>query len=208
MTRQSPKAGPGGAWGLFALGAILAACALPGAGCAAREVRPAEGAPPTADYLPLAVGNTWIYERDLLGEKGEHTVRLVREEDGFFYDEQGNALAVDAFGVRDPKRYLLRHPVEAGREWTTVVSVSSMERYRILDVGFRCEVPAGTFTGCVRVEARSRIDADRSMVNQITFAPGVGMVRFDFSLDAKGERIPQGRMVLKAFEPARGGATP
>ena len=185
----------------FLMSAALAAAVL--SGCAGREVKPEDRAPEVSAYLPLAVGNTWLYERELLGEKGEHRVRLVREEAGFFYDEAGNALGVDAYGIRDPKRYLLRHPVEAGREWTTVVSVSSMERYRILDAGFRCEVPAGAFSDCVRVEARSRIDAERSMVNVITFAPGVGMVRFDFSLDAKGERIPQGRMVLKRFEPAK-----
>lgn len=175
-------------------------------GCARRELAPEERRRELSEYLPLAVGNAWVYEREYLGETGEHRVEIVREENGFFLDGQGNALAVDAFGVRDPKRYLLRHPVEAGREWTTIVSVSSMERYRILDVGFRCQVPAGTFDDCVRVEARSRIDAQQSMVNLITFAPGVGMVKFEFVLDAGGKRIPQGRMALRSYELVKGDA--
>ncbi|MBX5480418.1 MAG: hypothetical protein IRZ16_01015 [Myxococcaceae bacterium] len=150
-------------------------------------------------YLPLAVGNTWTYDRAFLGEKGEERVEIVKQADGYFVDGRGNALTVDAYGIRDPRRYLLRYPVEAGNSWTTVVSPSSMERYRILDVGFTCEVPAGRFEDCVRVEARNRIDREKTMINEITFAPHVGMVRFDFFLDASGRRIPQGQMLLKSY---------
>jgi hypothetical protein len=177
-----------------------------GAGCARRELAPAERQRELAAYLPLAVGNTWHYERQFLGEEGQHQVQIVdRAEDGFFLDDRGNRLGVDAFGVRDEKRYLLRHPVEAGREWSTIVSVSSVERYQILDVGFRCQVPAGVFEECVRVEGRSRIDPQKWMVNQITFAPGVGMVRFEFFLESAGRRIPQGRMALRSYTLAAGG---
>ena len=188
--------------GIVVAVALLAA-AWVGTGCAKKTVRPEERQRQLSEYLPLSVGNSWTYDRVFLGEEGEQTVQIVREEDGFYVDDRGNALAVDAHGIRDPKRYLLRYPLESGREWTTIVSVSSMERYKILDVGFRCEVPAGTFTDCVRVEGRSRIDAEQWMVNQITFAPGVGMVRFEFFLDTANKRIPQGQMVLKRFEVAQ-----
>lgn len=180
---------------VIVLGLVIAGCATTKA-----EKPPEERRRDLAVYLPLAVGNSWTYERSFLGEKGEEHVQIVKEEDGYFVDQRGNALLVDAFGVRDPKRYLLRYPLESGNAWTTVVSPSSMERYRIMDVGFTCEVPAGSFQDCVRVEAKNRIDKEKTVVNEITFAPGVGMVRFDFFLDAQQGRIPQGQMVLKAYD--------
>lgn len=177
----------------------LAALAIAGAGCAARrEVPPAQGAD-ASEYMPLAVGNSWVYERTHLGARGEERVEIVREEGGFFVDNRGNSLQVDAFGLRDDKRYLLRHPIEPGREWTTVVSVSSMERYKILDAGARCEAPAGTFQECVRVESKNRIDGERTLVNEVTFAQGVGIVSVSLFLDEKGRRIPQGGLALKSF---------
>lgn len=169
-------------------------------GCATRG-RPPETSPgpSVARYLPLKVGNSWTYERTFLGETGEEKVEIVRTEGDFYVDSRGNALKVDAFGIRDPKRYLLRGPLESGNAWTVVVSASSTERYRILDVNFTCEVPAGRFTDCVRVEAKTRIDQAKSLVNEITFAPGVGMVRFDFFLEKDQDRVPQGQMVLTGY---------
>lgn len=168
-------------------------------GCATQRSAAGRSGAELSAYMPLAVGNTWLYERDHLGATGEERVEIVREENGFFVDNRGNALRVDAFGIRDPKRYLLRHPIETGNQWTTVVSVSSMERYRILDAGFACEAPAGTFRDCVRVEAQNRIDAERALVNEMTFAPGVGIVRVSLFMEEKGRRLPQGGLALKSF---------
>jgi hypothetical protein len=178
---------------------VAAMMVLAGAGCATQRSAAGRGAPDLSTYLPLAMGNTWIYERDHLGATGEERVEIVREERGYFVDTRGNALQVDAFGVRDSNRYLLRHPVEAGSQWTNVVSVSSMERYKILDAGYTCDTPAGTFRDCVRVESQNRIDADRTLVNEMTFAPGVGIVRVSLFLQEKGRRIPQGGLALKSF---------
>ena len=179
----------------------LALAAAIAAGCAGqREGRaPSSSRSDASEYMPLAVGNTWVYRRGHLGAEAEERVEIVREEGGFFVDNRGNALQIDAFGLRDPKRYLLRHPIEPGREWTNVVSVSSMERYKILDAGFSCEVPAGTFQRCVRVESKNRIDSDRTLVNEMTFAPGVGIVNLSLYLEDKGRRIPQGSLALKSF---------
>jgi hypothetical protein len=179
-------------------GVALAAMAV--AGCAAHRSAAGRGGADLSAYMPLAVGNTWVYERGHLGASGEDRVEIIREENGFFLDNRGNALQVDAYGVRDPRRYLLRHPIESGREWTTVVSVSSTERYRILDAGITCEAPAGTFQDCVRVESQNRIDTERTLVNEVTFARGVGIVRISLFLNEKGRRIPQGGLALKSFK--------
>lgn len=177
---------------------------LGGGACAGRRQvaeesrpRPAE---PLSAYYPLAVGNRWTYR---LNGRSDKTVdvEVLKEEDGYFHDSQGGQLAVDGFGVRDRKRYLLRGPLTEGQGWTNVVSVSSTERYRILQAGVPCEAPAGSFHPCVRVEARNRVDANTTLVNALTFAEGVGLVRVDVSAEkSNGERVPQTRLELVSYQ--------
>ncbi|PTL85349.1 hypothetical protein [Vitiosangium sp. GDMCC 1.1324] len=173
-------------------------------GCAGRqhvaaesESRPSES---LGEYYPLAVGNRWTYR---VNGRADRTVdvEVLKEEDGYFHDNQGGQLAVDGFGIRDRKRYLLRGPLAAGTEWTNVVSVSSTERYRILQSGVPCEAPAGSFQHCVRVEARNRVDATTTLVNALTFAEGVGLVRVEVSAEkSNGERVPQTWLELASYK--------
>jgi hypothetical protein len=162
-----------------------------------RESRPAES---LSAYYPLSVGNRWTYR---VNGRQDRTVdvEVLKEEDGFFHDNQGGQLTVDGFGVRDRKRYLLRGPLAEGTQWTNVVSVSSTERYRILQAGVPCQAPAGTFEQCVRVEARNRVDAATTLVNALTFAEGVGLVRVEVSVEkANGERLPQTWLELASYK--------
>jgi hypothetical protein len=182
------------------LGAVLG---LGVGACAGRqqvaepESRPSDS---LADYYPLAVGNRWTYRVNGRADKTVD-VEILKEEDGYFHDNQGGQLAVDGFGIRDRKRYLLRGPLSDGNSWTNVVSVSSTERYRILQAGVPCEAPAGAFAHCVRVEARNRVDASTTLINALTFAQGVGLVRIEVSAEkANGERLPQTWLELASFK--------
>jgi hypothetical protein len=192
----------------FGVGAValLATLAL-GSGCSKKNV---EAAPRTAStdnvaqYYPLAVGNRWTYRLNRTDHK-QITVEIQSESDGYFHDNQQGHLAVDAYGLRDSKRYLLRGPLQQGHTWTNVVSVSSTERYRILEVGVPCESLAGTFQDCVQVEGRNRMDANATMVNTLTFAPGVGIVRLEVVVESKeGQRTPQVLMELTGWQFASG----
>lgn len=171
-------------------------------GCATTSNHAAgsDAAPTAAAYYPLAVGNQWIYEADVLGEKREETVQIQDLQGGFFRDSQHGELTADAYGVRDQKRYLLRDPLETGREWTNVVSVSSVEHYKVLEADIQCDAPAGKFEHCVRVEGRNRIDPKTTLVNRMTFAPGVGIVRVEVVAEVNGKAIPQTRLALKSFK--------
>lgn len=182
-------------------GLLLGAAALVWGGCAKHvevDEKPKDSAK-LAEYYPLAVGNHWTYT---VNGRADHPVdvKILKEEDGFFHDSQGGQLMVDTFGVRDQKRYLLRGPVEAGRTWTNVVSVSSTERYQILQAGFPCQAPAGSFENCVQVEARNRVDAETTLVNTFTFAPGVGLVRIQVEAERDGRRIPQTWLELTSYQ--------
>ncbi|WNG37548.1 hypothetical protein F0U60_30495 [Archangium minus] len=175
----------------------LAACAGRQQVAAESESRPSTS---LAAYYPLAVGNRWTYRVNGRADKTVD-VEVLKEEDGYFHDNQGGQLSVDGFGIRDRKRYLLRGPLAAGNEWTNVVSVSSTERYRILQSGVPCEAPAGSFAHCVRVEARNRVDATTTLVNALTFAEGVGLVRVEVSAEkSNGERVPQTWLELASYK--------
>ena len=159
------------------------------------------GRKPAEAYYPLAVGNRWTYRARLLGEERVQEVRILRREGGYFVDSAGGKLVSDPWGVRDDKRYLLKNPVETGGGWTNVVSVSSVERYQVVSTGGGCEVPAGAFPDCIQVEGRNPVDGTTTLVNELTFAAGVGLVRIRVEAERKdGRRIPQTLVELASYE--------
>jgi hypothetical protein len=181
----------------------LAVCLVVLSACPKSVVVAAPHAEPqqtAAEFFALIPGAAWSYEVELLGSKSNIEVKMIKQNaEGFFEDSNGAAFLVDAFGVRDQKRYLLRNPVEVGTSWTNVVSVSSIERYQVLSVGQPCLTRAGSWPTCVVVESRNRVDEGRDLVNEYTLAPGVGIVRLATMLDANGQRIPQSHLELVKF---------
>ena len=178
---------------LFSLASLLGACA--------RWVDTSASAPQASleAYYPLAVGNRWTYALNGAEDKTVE-VAIVKEEGGYFHDSRGSRLAHDAFGLRDgDKRYLLRGPLEVGHSWTSIVSVSSTERYRITATGVPCTVPAGTFQDCVEVEGRTRAEGDRVLAVHYTFAPRVGLVRIETVLEEGRKRLPQVKLELARY---------
>lgn len=169
-------------------------------GCAGTAAPPPAPRVTAGDYFAWSPGTRWTYQRQFLGATETMEVRLLRKTpEGFFEDSTGAQLQADPFGVRDQKRYLLRNPVAAGTAWTNVVSVSSVESYEILGTGQPCATPAGSWQDCVVVESRNRIEAGKTLVNEYTLAPGVGIVRLATSLDAGKGRLPQARLELVGF---------
>jgi hypothetical protein len=177
--------------------AILLLCTV--ACSTGRSLSSGTGGREAGAYYPLAVGNRWTYQTNLLGEKGERTVEIIKEEDGFFRDSQGGRLTVDGFGIRDDKRYLLRAPLKEGERWSNIVSANTTEHYTVLGADDHCESPAGVFEHCVRVEGRSRIGDGATLVNQLTFARGVGLVRIEVVVEQGGRQIPQSSLALSDF---------
>lgn len=172
---------------------VLMACAT------APDTKSATKVVNASDFYPLTIGTSWQYEVDLLTEKSALSVSMVREVDGFFEDSRGARLQSDRYGVRDEKRYLLRNPIEPGTKWSNVVSVSSVEHYEIIGTQQPCEAPAGKWEGCVIVESRNRLEEGKTLVNEMTFAPGVGIVHLATTLDNKGQRVPQASLRLVSF---------
>jgi hypothetical protein len=175
----------------------LVACA-----CAGAPTLPPPSAPPTpADFFPLAVGNSWTF-LDRSAQQptaAHHTIRIVkRDSDGYFVDDQQNAIRADDDCLHDRERRLLCRPIQAGTAWSSVVSPSVTERYRIAGTGEKVTVPAGTFTGCVRVRSQARVSGVEQIA-ELTYAPGVGLIRLETFSVTDGVAAPQIRGELESF---------
>jgi hypothetical protein len=170
------------------------------AGCAKKQVRPTPADSQARKFYPLQVGNWWVYQAKFLGDTRDQRIEIVRQEGGYFVDNQGAKLQIDNYGIRDEKRYLLRDPIQVGNEWSNVVSKTSTERYRILQTDVPCEVPAGRFDGCVKVEGRNRVDPNTTLVNVFTFAPNVGLASIEVSAETNGKKIPQTELKLTSYK--------
>ncbi len=198
------RAAPARETKMHAVRSVLAllAAALAAAGCAHRASPPHPAAP--AEYFPLAVGNEWVYadRSPQLGPDAsrDRRVRILRRDaDGYFVDSERGELRADADCLHDRMRRLLCAPFEVGRSWSSVVSVSSTERYEIAAVGETVRTPAGTFEGCVRVRGHNRAGPSADQVLEATYAPGVGLVKLETFVVVKGVATPQVRAELKSY---------
>jgi hypothetical protein len=155
-----------------------------------------------ARYFPLAVGNRWTYRATGGDSNAVEEVQIRGVQDGQYADNRGRLLWVSADGLRDQSRVILRSPVETGRSWSVVLGPDSVEHWRIDSVGQPCSAPAGHFTDCVEVESRIHPKPDVELVNHITFAAGVGMVRIRTTAVRNGVETPQTELLLTAYEVA------
>lgn len=183
--------------------ALAALTLLSLAACATAGAKPeGSGSYTPCDYFPLAVGNRWVYDGPLQpsGAREPITVSIVGKKEGY-YEQTGNQLITcDGEGLRDQKRLLIQGPLERGHTWTSVVSVGSVEQYQIIDVGSTVNVPAGSFRGTLTTLATQRIDAQRTLLNETTYAPGVGIVRISTRLKEGDKEIPQIEIALREYQ--------
>jgi hypothetical protein len=179
-------------------GAAAASAPLPAA-------RPQAAALGPGEYFPLAVGNEWVYVDQSpalpLERRGtRRTVRILdRAVDGFFRDNERGELRVDGECVRDRVRRLLCQPFQEGATWSSVVSVTSTERYEIAGANESVDTPAGRFDRCVRVRAHNRATPTTDHVLEITYAPKVGPVRIETYVVVSGRATPQVKAFLQSY---------
>ena len=130
--------------------------------------------------IPLEVGNSWTYEgivggvgnasgtisiSDTRTVNGTEYYEFSSSEVTYFVDERGDGMFVrDSF---DPEEFLLRYP-----DYTDSGGVT----YQVTVSKQSVEVEAGTFDA-----VKYDIDGPDPQVETATFAPGVGLVRFDDS---------------------------
>ncbi|RJO66417.1 MAG: hypothetical protein C4523_12475 [Myxococcales bacterium] len=147
------------------------------------------GSRSTHEFMPLNLGNTWEYKKTFLGETGTLRVTVERkDEEGFFIDSQGGKLKHTSMGLRDENRFLLLEPVETGRKWSARVAVTVVEHFEVVEDNATIETPAGAFEHCAVVRSTTALTPEARMINEVAYAPGVGMVRTRTSIENNKKR--------------------
>lgn len=177
----------------FLCAAFLAACASTG-----DTKKPAQDYRDSAMlYMPLEVGNQWTYTVDYLGQAGEMTIEIVRQEGEWFVDNHGTMFTIDRRGVRDHERYLLTFPLQEKRSWVAFTSPTQRETRTILTVDTPVETPAGTFEGAIAVETEIAARPDVLLKSVHYFVPKVGIVKIEtFIEDARNGDIKRQTLTL------------
>jgi hypothetical protein len=153
------------------------------------------GARAASVYWPLNLGNTWVYKRNFLGEEGTLTISILkRDAEGYYVDSAGGRLMSTPFGLRDPERYLLQAPVEKGQTWRAQLVPGRSELFEILEDDVTITVPAGRYEHCVVVRSTSPAPAGSRLINTVSYAPHVGMIRAETLVVNNQQR--QARQVL------------
>lgn len=161
------------------LSAALTSTLLVATGCATTTAGPTAGPVRARDLVPLAIGNSWEYRISADGPAATSSVKIIdKNAEGYFIDDRGNKLAPRSDGLFDGDRFLVQEPLEEGHSWVAVPKdqPNIVEKYRIASVSASTSVPAGTFEGCVEVEAEQTVQQG-VMKMTWTFAPGVGLIK-------------------------------
>lgn len=148
-------------------------------------------------YLPLEVGNQWTYTVDYLGQAGELTIEIVRQEGDWFVDNRGTMLTADHRGIRDHDRYLLTFPLQEKRTWVAFITPTQREERTILSVDTPVDTPAGTFEGAIAVETAIAASPEMILKSVHYFVPKVGIVKIEtFIEDGRNGAIKRQTVTL------------
>lgn len=173
-------------------------------GCASARVNPNSGemspTRPVASFFPLAVGNSWTYETRFGDRVETNAVSIVSAVGDVFTDSRGNHFTIDAQGLRDERRYLLKAPLSKGTTWKSIPTVGKTERYEIVSTAAIVTVPAGKFENVVLVRGWTRLDPGTEIEVEWAYAPDVGLVRIASATLVGRQRATQGTTELVRYE--------
>ena len=158
-----------------------------------------KGGPSPASFFPLAVGNEWTYAVTTGGQTQQETIHIVGRDGPWFLDDQRGRLRIEADGVRDADRYLLRAPLVAGSTWTAVDNLV-VQQFELSAVDVTLVTPSGRFEHCVVVRNDGPLPNGARFVTEWTYAPGVGLVALrTFRTNAQGKETTQTSLTLVSY---------
>ncbi|MEM1008349.1 MAG: hypothetical protein AAGJ35_05035, partial [Myxococcota bacterium] len=100
-------------------------------------------------------------------------------------------------------RYLLKYPLRVGTQWLSVTGITSVEKYRIIEMNRRIRVPAGSFSRCLVVRAREQRAGQGAVEALFYFAPRVGLVKSVSTREYDGKRLVYNVMELVSYRFSR-----
>lgn len=197
--------------------ALALACTATLVGACATPTTANRGTGQAAGFTALAVGNAWSYRVTPGPDEPQIVTITGRDEQGYFLDDKGGRWGLRGDSVVDGSRALLQEPIEVGATWSAVVPAGPqapagtpgvVERYTITATDAVVTVPAGTFNGCVEVEASQRVLDPNSgkpatLLLRWTWAPRTGLIRIRQAARLEGgAEVASATMELLSFTAA------
>ena len=171
--------------------------------CASAPSAPVDPGPATSSYWPLEVGAKMRFKSRFKGKKSSELIRIVREIDGWFYDNHGGKMRHDLDGLFDGQRYLMRRPLRAGASWMAVPRPGVIERFRVVGVGRPCKKPHQKVSDCLIVEARQAIgQGGDTMLTRWWYGRGLGPLRIEHFVQRRSGLLkPRGSTLRRLASP-------
>ncbi len=135
-----------------------------------------------AKYMPLEIGNKWVYSVNYMGSSGEIEVIINAFDGEWFVDNRGGKLKIDRRGIRDDERYILMFPLQR-EEWISIIDTRTTEIRKTVGVDEPVTVPAGRFEGAIKVHTFVSIPGNRILHSYHFFVSGVGIVKIETFLE-------------------------
>jgi len=154
-----------------------------------------------AKYMPLEVGNKWVYKVNYIGSVGEVEIVINARDGDWFVDNRGGKFLIDKRGVRDADRYILMFPLQR-EEWVSIIDARTSEVRKTVGVDESVTVPAGKFDGAIKVHTFVVVPGNKIIHSFHYFVAGVGIVKIEtFLEDVKESRyIPQTKTELVNYD--------
>jgi len=145
-----------------------------------------------AKYMPLAIGNKWVYRVNYMGVTGQMDIEIVATDQEWFIDNKGVKLKVDRRGIRDKHRYLLMFPLQKS-PWISIVDLQTREVRETVGVNETINVLAGKFEGAVKVHTFVELPESKVLHSFQYFVAGIGIVKIETVLEdiKKGQTTTQ-----------------
>jgi hypothetical protein len=139
-----------------------------------------------AKYMPLGVGNKWVYRVNYMGSVGEMEVVINAQDGEWFIDNRGGRFLIDRRGVRDNDRYILMFPLQR-EEWISIIDPKTSEIRKTVGVDEKVTVPAGVFEGAIKVHTIVNLPGNKTLHSYHFFISGVGIVKIETYLEDERE---------------------
>ena len=196
---------------LFSLFSVVTACSSSKGGT--RATPPGHT---VAEYFPLKVGDTWLYETvagpkketmryQVMEQKSDHAFLLQVQPGGEQTSPTSKAgralMELRPRGVFDGTRYILTEPMVQGTHWTAILDARTAEKFEVSSTTADADVPAGKFDHCALVHESIKEPGEVLMATDTTYCRGVGMVESVVHISKPGKKtLEMGHLRLMTYE--------
>jgi len=176
---------------------------------------PRASAQKETSYLPLSVGNWWVYSLEGNSKRAGETSKWSVTQREIVHgapvyhlwqtpalDDEPLSLVEVPGGIAeaDTDRFLLKIPLHAGDRWSSssrsLRARGTMDAFQVISVGKPCLIREHSFDDCVVIR---EVDEANNVASLTTYARGVGPVKYVYFKGLHSEEVDT-TLTIKSWE--------